>query len=153
MLRSCANEGSYRVDTIISFMMDHPEITQTHSNSDAVLVLLFVQYTLQDGNPILYFSRYVLDPTAKSYEDPLSMHSYERRVTVVVRECSRSQFPKLHCNNNKMGCTLVMLLQNNATCLASFGANILLLIYIKNSLETYQNAFLESELVGFPINR
>lgn len=52
-----------------------------------------------------------------------------------------------------MGCTLVMLLRNNATCLTSFGANILLLIYIKNSLETYQNAYLESELVGFMINR
>ena len=46
-----------------------------------------------------------------------------------------------------------MLLRNNATCLTSFGANILLLIYIKNSLETYQNAYLESELVGFMINR
>ena len=52
-----------------------------------------------------------------------------------------------------MGCTLVMLLRNDATCLASFGANILLLIYTKNSLETYQNAYLESELVGFVINR
>ena len=68
-----------------------PSRNQTHSNSDAVLVLLFVQYTLQDGNPILYFSRYVLDPTAKSLEDPLSTHSYERRVTVVVRERSRRQ--------------------------------------------------------------
>ncbi len=46
-----------------------------------------------------------------------------------------------------------MLLQNNVTCLASFGANILLSIYIQNSLETYQNAYLESKVVGFVINK
>lgn len=47
-----------------------------------------MQYTLQDGNPILYFSRYLVDPTDKPMEDPQRMHSYQRRVTVVVTECS-----------------------------------------------------------------
>lgn len=125
------------------------------ANSDADSVLLF---TLQDGNPILYFSRYVVEPTAKSLEAPLSMHRYQRRVTVVVRECSRrqtekNQLPPLTLySNNKMGCTPCHVTTEQYNMSSKFRREYSPVdLHPKQSGNIPECAYLESKVVRFVI--